>query len=66
MCENMAISDGHYTKSGNCSVSDKEKGRRAIAKRASYLGKGRRKLDMHVSHRKQRVTRYIRAHLPFT
>jgi hypothetical protein len=26
MCENMVISDGYYTESGNCSVADQEKG----------------------------------------
>jgi hypothetical protein len=25
MCENMVVSDGHYTESGNYSVSDEEK-----------------------------------------
>jgi hypothetical protein len=55
MCENMvvsevcvvfevlcSISDGHYTESGNCLVSDEEKGRHARTTRILYLGKGRR------------------------
>jgi hypothetical protein len=55
MCENMvvsevctvsevlcSISDGHYTESGNCLVSDKEKGRHARTTRVLYLGEGRR------------------------
>jgi hypothetical protein len=52
MCENMAVSevcavsevlcsvsDGHYTESDNCSVSDEEKGRRAHEMSVSYLRK---------------------------
>jgi hypothetical protein len=46
-----SVSDGHYTESGNCLVSDEEKGRRAFS--------------MHVSHRRKRETRYIRARLTF-
>jgi hypothetical protein len=65
MCENMAVSevcavsevlclvsDGHYTESDNCPVLEEEKGRRALA--------------TCVSQMKQRVTRYIGAHLSFT
>jgi hypothetical protein len=66
MCENMAISDGHYNEFGNCSVSDEEKERRALTMCVSYLGKGRRTLDTCISHRKQRATCYIGACLPFT
>jgi hypothetical protein len=32
-----SVSDGHYTESGNCSVSDEEKGRPTHAMRVSYL-----------------------------
>jgi hypothetical protein len=52
MCENMAISkvcvvsevlcsvpDGHWTESGNSSVFDEDKGRRAHQTRVSYLNK---------------------------
>jgi hypothetical protein len=56
MRENMAVSDGHYTESRSCSVSDEEKGRRALTTRVSYLGKGRCALDTCVSHSKQRET----------
>jgi hypothetical protein len=66
MCENMVVSDGHYTESGNCSVSDKEKERHALTIHVSYLQKWRRAPDMHVSHSKQRETRYIGVRLPFT
>jgi hypothetical protein len=41
MCENMAISDGHYIESGNCLVADEEKGRHILTTHVSYLGKGR-------------------------
>jgi hypothetical protein len=33
----ISVSDGHYTESGNSSVSDEEKGRRAHETRVSYL-----------------------------
>jgi hypothetical protein len=49
MCENMVIwcliYDKHYTKSGNCLVSDEEKGRCA--------------LSTCVSHLRKRETRYV-------
>jgi hypothetical protein len=45
-------SDGHYTESGNCLVSDEEKGRRACSTGVSYL--------------RQRETRDMGARLPFT
>jgi hypothetical protein len=32
-----SVSDGHYTESSNCSVSNEEKGRCANAIRVSYL-----------------------------
>jgi hypothetical protein len=50
MCENMAISDEHYTESGNCSIADEEKGRRALTTCVSYLGKGRCANKTCVSH----------------
>jgi hypothetical protein len=31
-----SVSDGHYTESGNCSVSNKEKGRRALGTSVSH------------------------------
>jgi hypothetical protein len=61
-----SVSYGHYIESGNCTISDEEKGRRAIATCLSYLGKGRHMLDTRISHRKQREARYIGARLPFT
>jgi hypothetical protein len=33
----ISVSDGHYTESGNSSVSDEEKGRRAHETHVSYL-----------------------------
>jgi hypothetical protein len=50
MCENMAISNGHYTESGNCSVFYEEKGSHALSTHVSYLGKGRHALDTCISH----------------
>jgi hypothetical protein len=38
-----SVSDGHYTESGNTSVSDEEKGRRAHETHVSYL----RRREMH-------------------
>jgi hypothetical protein len=35
-----AVSDGHSTESGNCSVSNEEKGRHELWRRVSYLKKG--------------------------
>jgi hypothetical protein len=66
MCENMVVSGGHYTESGNCSVSNEEKGRHVLTTRVSYLGKGRHTLDTCVSHGNQRETRYIGVCQPFT
>jgi hypothetical protein len=43
MCENMvvsevcAVSNGHYIESGNCSVSDEEKGRHTLVGRVSLF-----------------------------
>jgi hypothetical protein len=64
MCENMtfsnvcavsevlcSVSDGHYTESGNCSVSDKEKGRCT--------------LDTLVLHKRKRETHTGGVRLPF-
>jgi hypothetical protein len=63
LCENMAISevcavsevlclvsDGHYTESGNCSISDEEKGRHALGTHVSHLSKGRCANETRVSH----------------
>jgi hypothetical protein len=32
-----SVSDGHYTESGNCLISDEEKERRALTARISHL-----------------------------
>jgi hypothetical protein len=66
MCDNMVVSDGHYTESSNCLVCNEAKGRRALTTLISYLEKGKRALDTHISHRKQREMCYIGARLPFT
>jgi hypothetical protein len=45
-----SVSDGHYTESGNCSIFDVEKGRRALD--MCILHKRKREacqLNMHVS-----------------
>jgi hypothetical protein len=47
-----SVSYGHYTESDNCSIFDKEKGRRVMATR--------------VSHTRQREMIYIGVLLPFT
>jgi hypothetical protein len=47
-----SVSDGHYTESGNCSVSGEEKGRHALV--------------TCVSHLKKREMRDMRVCLPFT
>jgi ribosomal protein L34 len=74
------VSDRHYTESGNCSVSDEEKGRRVLATRVSHRRKGRhalatcilhrrkgrQALAMCISHRRQREAIYVGAHLLFT
>jgi hypothetical protein len=36
-----SVSDGHYTEFDNCSISDEEKGRRALDTRVSHLIKWR-------------------------
>jgi hypothetical protein len=46
-----SVSDGHYTKSGNCSIFDEEKGRRV--------------LDLRLLHRRKRETHDGGARLPF-
>jgi hypothetical protein len=54
----MFNSDGHYSESGNCSISDEEKGRRAPATRVSRLIKWRRVLWRCVSpllHMQKRI-----------
>jgi hypothetical protein len=66
MSENMIVSDRYYTESSICSVSDEEKGRRALTTCVSYMGKGRCMLDTSVSHSNQRETCYIGVRLPFT
>jgi hypothetical protein len=45
-----SVSDGHYTKFGNCSISDEEKGRRALGMHISHLIKRRRVHFVCVSH----------------
>jgi hypothetical protein len=45
-----SVSDGHYTESGNCSVSDEEKGRCTPGTHVTYLGKVGCVLGMRVSH----------------
>jgi hypothetical protein len=44
------VSDGHYTKSSNCSISNEEKGTHALSTHVSHLSKGIRANEMHVSH----------------
>jgi hypothetical protein len=39
-----SVSDGHYTKSGDCLISDEEKGRRALGTHVSHLIKRRHAL----------------------
>jgi hypothetical protein len=52
---------GHYTESDKCSISDEEKGRRALGTCVSHLSKGRRANEMRVSHLiKRRLTSYCR------
>jgi hypothetical protein len=44
-----SFSDGHYTKSGNYSISDEEKGRRALATHVSHLRERRHDLTKRIS-----------------
>jgi hypothetical protein len=45
----VLISDGHYTKSGNYSISNEEKGRRALATHVSHLRERRHDLTKRIS-----------------
>jgi hypothetical protein len=45
-----SVSDGHYTKFGNYSISDEEKGRRALGARVSHLIKWRHVRFARISH----------------
>jgi hypothetical protein len=75
-----SVSDGHYTELGNFSISDEEKGRRALGTRVSHLirrrhvcfacvlhmEKGRCALTRRVSHMGKREMHDNNARLPFT
>jgi hypothetical protein len=61
-----SVSQIHYIEYDSCSVSDEEKGRRALTTHVSYRRKGRHALAMRVLHMRQRETVYIRERLPFT
>jgi hypothetical protein len=45
-----SVSNGHYIEFGNYSISDEEKGRRALGTRISHMEKERHALTRHVLH----------------